>query len=141
MRMVSYLILYILIISIVAFVGNAVFVINFKNNPNGFYTSEYTYFIVLVFLCLLGISALFFFDQIKKGGMALYDVLGDSLENIHSIDESEDIRLSIIMDTQLTLRTFFRTGDLPIVPGSNGQATYLVIFIALIAFSIVFYLG
>lgn len=99
--------------------------------------------------CLLGIFVLFLFDQTRRKGLVIYDVTGDYIEksrlsNRH-INQKIDDELVIndrryqgnMMRTQYLLQDFFHATDLPIVPGSIGQALYFTMFVALAIMSAV----
>lgn len=107
------------------------------------------YYVLMIIFSITGIIFLYIFDQTKKNGFALYDVIGDSLEwirlgvvrNENGKIKSDELKnrnrlneedASRMLSTQYALRLFIRSKDLPFFPGPNSQAGYLTIFLVLI---------
>ncbi|MGC2236757.1 MAG: hypothetical protein WA584_11385 [Pyrinomonadaceae bacterium] len=74
---------------------------------------------------LLVITAIYSYESKRKQGEVLFEEISDELEWHIKSDKTEAASTRPEINARVSLRSFFKTTDLPFVPGKFGPAFYL----------------
>ena len=74
---------------------------------------------------LLVITAIYLYESKRRQGEVLFEEISDELEWHIKGDKTEAASTRPEIDARISLRSFFKTTDLPFIPGKFGPAFYL----------------
>lgn len=99
---------------------------NVRNGYSSYYNPFWMVGIYALLFLVVGIIALFYFNQLKNKGNIIYEELTEEID--WSTKRKEFIHRPSI-ETRIIIKEFLKATDLPFTSGNNGQAFYLVLYI------------